>query len=723
MVSFDPYASIAGLPRATQHLLLVVAAAAPEDLPLFLGSLPNDALEELEPAEDAGLVRLGGAGAAPLRWSDPDVPLRLYDTARFTDRRRAHLSLADALSGRGDRRAWHLAAATLGPDDEVAAALEDGAEAARLHAGWAAAARMLERSAEMSTEPRAAARRYLLAMRAAIFAGDGPWVGRLGARAGELTDDPGAALEAALASGWALARTDRHGEAVTMLTAVAVRAADAGNSELAWSALPPAAVAAYYSGQAAHREQLTMALGVVSRRSTGRSRGAGAPGADSPLLAAAGAAPPAFVPAGGADDESGSPQATWLTAALDPVGSAKEVETVLTAKGHPAGLDQVTLNQFGGAAWAVDQTQYAVTALRTFLDRQDHTALGGVNALVSNTLGTALRDSGAWDAATAAYGEALQVARNTGMDMVRRTAEADLAIIAALRGEPDEARTLVARSLAGVDPEASRAVAVIARRALGLAALGDGDHERAHDVLRLILDDSGEPVHAHLSLYGVVDLVTACLRTGRYTEGQEAAAAFRQVAGHGSVRLRMLVEHATALTAAAADQQGDRAQAGVHFDIALADPETATWPFERARVQLDLGAWLRRRRRVTEARPHLADAYDTFERLGAVPFARWAGAELRAAGVRAGSSARGSAGAPGPAAGSPGPLAALTPQQRRIVVMAAGGLTNREIAEQLYLSPRTVGMHLYRAFPQLGVTSRAQLRDVVDPTSWPDGNG
>jgi DNA-binding CsgD family transcriptional regulator/tetratricopeptide (TPR) repeat protein len=723
VASFDPYARIAGLPRATQHLLLVVAAAAPEDLPLFLGSLPNDALAELEPAEDAGLVRLDGADAVPLRWSDPDIPRRLYDAARYRDRRRAHLSLADALTGRGDRRAWHLAAATLGPDDEVATALEDGAEAARLHAGWAAAARMLERSAELSMEPRVAARRYLLAMRAAIFAGDGTWVGRLGARAGELTDDPAAALEAALASGWALARTDRHGEAVTMLTAVAVRAADTGNGELAWSALPPAAVAAYYSGQAAHREQLKMALGVVSRSLTGRSSGAGAPGADSPLLAAAATAPSAFVPARGADEEvdpSDSPQATWLTAALDPVGSAKEVEAVLTAKGHPAGLDQVTLNQLGGAAWAVDQTQYAVTALRTFLDRQDHTALGGVNVLVSNTLGTVLRDSGAWDAAAAAYGDALRVARNTGMDMVRRTAEADLAIIAALRGEPGEVRTLVARSLAGLDLDASRAVAVIARRALGLAALADGDHERAHDVLRLILDDSGEPLHPHLSLYGVVDLVTACLRTGRYAEGQEAAAAFRQVAGHGSVRLRMLVEHAAALTAAAGDEHGDRAQADVHFDIALADPETATWPFERARVQLDHGAWLRRQRRVTEARPHLADAYDTFERLGAVPFARWAGAELRAAGVRAGSWGRGPADSPGPAPGSPGPLAELTPQQRRIVVMAAGGLTNREIAERLYLSPRTVGMHLYRVFPQLGVTSRAQLRDVVDPSSVPD---
>ncbi|WP_146197483.1 LuxR family transcriptional regulator [Promicromonospora sp. AC04] len=718
MASFDPCAVVAGLSEATQHLLLAAAAAAPEDVPLFLGSLPHDALTEWGPAEDSGLVRLDGAGPQPLLWLDPGTPRALYDAARFVDRQRAHLSLADALAARPDRRAWHLAAATLGPDEEVAAALEDGADAARVHTGWAAAARMLERSAELTADPGVAARRYLLAMRAAIYAGDSTWVGRLGARAGDLTDDPAHALEAALASGWALARTDRHAEAITMLTTVAVRAADGGNSDLAWSALAPAAVAAYYSGRPEHFEQMVVALEVMDRQLNGSRPQPGADEADSPVLAPAMAAPSAFAPDHGLtllDEEFGPPHATWLIAALDPVGSVKQVEAVLAARGHPAGLDQVTLNQLGGAAWTVDQTRYAVTALRTFLDRQEHTSLGGVNALVSNTLGTALRDCGAWDAAGAAYGDALRIGAETGAEMIRRTAEADLAMLAAMRGDPDQARSLAAQALAGLDPDVSRAVAVATRRALGLTALADGDHERAHDVLRLILDDSGRPVHPHLSLYGMVDLVTACVRTGRYAEGQEAAATFRQVAGHGSVRLRALVEHAAALVAAAGDAPGDQAQADIHFALALSDPEGPVWPYEHARIQLDFGAWLRRQRRVIEARPHLVDAQSAFERLGAAPFALRASAELRAAGVRPDTpppTHRSREEAPA--------LASLTPQQREIVLLAAQGLTNREIAERLFLSPRTVGMHLYRVFPQLGVTSRTQLRDIVDPPARRD---
>ncbi|MFC8943347.1 LuxR C-terminal-related transcriptional regulator, partial [Streptomyces griseoincarnatus] len=154
------------------------------------------------------------------------------------------------------------------------------------------------------------------------------------------------------------------------------------------------------------------------------------------------------------------------------------------------------------------------------------------------------------------------------------------------------------------------------------------------------------------------------------------------------------------------------------FAAALADREGATWPFERARVQLDLGVWLRRQRRVAEARPHLVAAQDTFERLGSGPFARRTAAELRAAGVRAaGASSGATVPAPHPERaddGGAGTLPELTPQQREIVLLAAHGLTNRQIGERLFLSPRTVSSHLYRVFPLLGVTHRAQLRDVLD---------
>ncbi|MFE0130703.1 LuxR C-terminal-related transcriptional regulator [Streptomyces sp. NPDC059037] len=143
--------------------------------------------------------------------------------------------------------------------------------------------------------------------------------------------------------------------------------------------------------------------------------------------------------------------------------------------------------------------------------------------------------------------------------------------------------------------------------------------------------------------------------------------------------------------------------AEAHFLAALADPAGARWPFERALTQLDFAEWLRRRRRAAEARPLLAAALEVFERLDARPWIERTTAELRAAGVSVAALA-----APQTAAG-------LTPQELQIAQLAAEGLTNRDIGARLYLSPRTIGFHLHKIFPKLGITGRAQLRDVLGP--------
>jgi ATP/maltotriose-dependent transcriptional regulator MalT len=173
-------------------------------------------------------------------------------------------------------------------------------------------------------------------------------------------------------------------------------------------------------------------------------------------------------------------------------------------------------------------------------------------------------------------------------------------------------------------------------------------------------------VHPHESLYVMTDLVTAASRTGREEEASLVAARLGELSRGGSPRLRQRAGHAAALVAGVA--------AGDAFRAVLADPDGARWPFERARVQLDLGRWLRRERRITEPRPYLTDAHDTFHRIGATPWEQLAATELRALGVRG--------------AVDVGVLADLTPQQQEIVRLAAGGLSNKEIAERLMLSPR-----------------------------------
>jgi DNA-binding CsgD family transcriptional regulator len=161
-------------------------------------------------------------------------------------------------------------------------------------------------------------------------------------------------------------------------------------------------------------------------------------------------------------------------------------------------------------------------------------------------------------------------------------------------------------------------------------------------------------------------------------------------------RLEQLAARARGLLARTADAE-------VYFTKALSDPAGDTWPFERAQLRLDYGEWLRRQRRINDAKPVLATALETFRRLGAAPWASRAEAELRACVVTSAA-----------ATSTPAALADLTAQQREIVVLASRGLTNSEIADRLFLSPRTVASHLYRSYPKLGIAGRHQLRDLLD---------
>ncbi len=129
---------------------------------------------------------------------------------------------------------------------------------------------------------------------------------------------------------------------------------------------------------------------------------------------------------------------------------------------------------------------------------------------------------------------------------------------------------------------------------------------------------------------------------------------------------------------------------------------TGSWPFYAARAQLAYGGWLRRHRRGAESRTPLREAARVFDALGLLRFADRARRELRASGERARRRV-------------PETWAELSPQELQIAQLAATGLSNRDIGERLYLSPRTVSTHLHRLFPKLGITSRTQLRDALRP--------
>ena len=276
------------------------------------------------------------------------------------------------------------------------------------------------------------------------------------------------------------------------------------------------------------------------------------------------------------------------------------------------------------------------------------------------------------------------------------------ATVLALRGDSAAARRHAARALAAVDPAECGLVAARARRALGVAALADGSYLQAFTQLRGLFSDDGTPLHNYASYLGVADLAAAAVRADRRMEGQDVIEhALSHLDGTASPRLEQLIARARGLLAGL-----DGAEA--HFATALADPAGDQWPFERAQLRLDYAEWLRRRRRINDAKPVLTEARGTFRRLGARSWAQRAQAELRACGVAV-------TGAPG----ERDALGELTPQQRQIVRLASDGLTDREIGDRLFLSPRTVSSHLYRSYPKLGVASRHQLRDVIALTSTP----
>ena len=200
----------------------------------------------------------------------------------------------------------------------------------------------------------------------------------------------------------------------------------------------------------------------------------------------------------------------------------------------------------------------------------------------------------------------------------------------------------------------------------------------------------------------MADLAAAAVHANRRIEGCDIIEhALSHLGGKASARLEQLVARARGILAGP-----DAAQA--HFNDTLSDPAGDQWPFERAQLRLDYAEWLRRHRRINDAKSVLTQAMGTFRRLGARSWEQRAEAELRACGVAV-------TGAPR----ERDALAGLTPQQRQIVRLASDGLTNREIGDRLFLSPRTVSSHLYRSYPKLGVVDRHQLRDVIARASTP----
>ncbi len=622
------------------------------------------------PAEQAGLVTIDRAG---LQFSHPLVRSAIYHSAPFAQRAAAHRQLAGALHDQPDRRAWHLAAAALNPDEHVASLLEATAAQAQQRGGAAAAALALERAAELSPDPAGQARRLVAAASAAVPTGQADWVQELATRALAVTTDPELQLAARHDTGWALAYSGRRSAALSVLISVAEEA-PADRPALAWEALADAASVAYLSGAPASRQAVGRMLEFLEHK--------GPPPGDAPRVDV-------------------GPRRLWIRACIDPSGSRNQVVPYLHRIAR-SDLDEPALWRAGSAAWLLDESDLAIHLLQDAMRRLRAPGVRGTSAPGLTALGWAYTDTGRWDEGLEAAAEAADLAEANHMETIAGSADVITAMILAMRADSGAARRHAARALATTDPAENGLITTWARRALGVAALADGRYLSAFTQLRGMFSDDGMPLHNYASYLGVADLAAAAVRADQRLEGRDVVEhALSQLAGMASPRLGQLIARARGLLAGPAES-------AAYFRDALADPAGDQWPFERAQLRLDHGEWLRRRRRINDAKPVLTEALGTFRRLGARSSAQRAEAELRACGVTvAGASSERDA------------LWELTPQQRQIVRLASDGLTNRQIGDRLFLSPRTVSSHLYRSYPKLGVAGRNQLRDVIARASTP----
>jgi ATP/maltotriose-dependent transcriptional regulator MalT len=354
----------------------------------------------------------------------------------------------------------------------------------------------------------------------------------------------------------------------------------------------------------------------------------------------------------------------------------------------PAGMFLAGLA--AGSVWSWDRSLPLLEAGVNGLRRQGRLGLL-VQALV--TQAWAALHSSRIPAALSAADEAARLAPETGQGHWAHAARLVQAVVAAAGGNADAAAAMTQESESGY-----RAIGATPNLGLVLFARGRGAvvnqrYAEGLGYLRRILDPADPAHHPYVGMWGLGDLVEAAAHIGdldaarAYLDQLESLAA----ATSGSLLLAAAA-YARPLVAA-----GDDAEQ--LYQAALADG-LANWPDYRARMLLRYGEWLRRRRRAAESRAPLREARDSFDALGLASLAERARLELRAAGES--SSRR-----------DPRPWDELTPQELQIARMAADGMSNREIGQQLYISHRTVSAHLYRLFPKLGITSRSQLHAAI----------
>ncbi|MCW2778842.1 MAG: LuxR-family transcriptional regulator [Frankiales bacterium] len=653
---------VAGLPEPTRRLLLLAALDGSGDLRVIRSGAGDESVgaDDLAPAEQARLLFVDGP-AQKLVFGHPLIRAAVVAAATAGQRRAAHRVLAALFAADLDVHTWHLTEAAVGPDEHVAAQVEAAAYRVLQRGDAVAAVRALTRAAELTPEGPARARR--LSGAAYVGASD---VGALVSSAALLRQarsaDPGQqdSLSAAVVAAFLMVNRDGDLDTAHRLLVAALDAHPAGGSDhVVEEALNTLFMLCFNSGRSGWWGPVQDAVQRLS-----------ATLAPTLVLMAVTVADPARV----------------TRAVLEQIDRA-----VADLPQHP---DCVHVQHVFFAATFVDRVDGCRDALLRIIEEDT----GGEESVpaFSSMVFVSLAEfaTGRWEDAGRHADRGVELADRLGYTMLRWAGWYVQALLAATRGEHAQTGAVLTRMGQWALPRGVLMVKRYIAHVEALAALGRGDYESAFHSCASISPAGVFAAHEPFALWVVLDLVEAAERTGRH-EDAVAHVAAAQALGLPDVSSRLALRCAAAAALVAGGEQ-----AAALFEQALAVPGAGSWPFDLARVELLFGEHLRRARATSASRRHLAAALAVFERLGARPWADRARAELQATGQSRQSR-------------DTGDPSTLTPQEREITQLAATGLTNRQIGEQLYLSPRTVSAHLYRVFPKLGVTSRAALRDAL----------
>jgi DNA-binding CsgD family transcriptional regulator/tetratricopeptide (TPR) repeat protein len=666
---------LAGLPPQTQLMLQVAAADPSGDRSLVwraAGRL-GIGLQAAEPAVEAGLVEFD----AQVRFRHPLVRSAVYRSASLRDRQLVHGVLAEATDPRADpdRRAWHRAQAAPGPDEEVAAELENSAGRAQARGGLAAAAAFLERAARLTADPARQAERALAAAQAHLRAGAFDQASGLlvAAQVRPLDELQGARVD--LLRGQLVFASGLGREAPSLLLKAA-KQLESLNLELARETYLSAWMAALFAGQLAGGGDLLE----VSR--------------------AARALPPAHPPRPVDLVLDG----LTLLVTAGPVAAAPTLRRAASAfAGASPTLDEGL--QWGWVAKEVASAMWDDAAWRAMLIRDVGLArqAGALDRLpiLLGALGTNAAWTGDFATAASLIVEADAVCTVTGSSAAPFAA----LLLAALRGDPAEAATLIDTTIAAAEAGGQGIAVTLANWVAAILYNGLGRYGEALAAANRASDDTPG---LYASMWALPELIEAAARSGNPHVAGDALERLTEITQAGGTDFGLGIEaRSRALVSDSHVGEGWYREAIDRLGRTKLRPELA-------RAHLVYGEWLRRENRRVDAREQLRTAHQMLDSIGMAAFAGRARHELQATGER-------------PRKRTVAAVSTLTAQEVHIARLARDGQTNSEIGAHLFLSARTVEWHLRKVFTKLGIASRRELNttpaqlDLADPSALARG--